>query len=153
MIFKPTKNGGRIATGGTRYGDYRVEFPADYDGPVYDDKGREIGRVMMAIKNPAPTKSTIGDRYRDALHYRLGGVSCGACNAEQSRLNSLTADEARHEREAIIEATVARAKALPRWRDRIRAKIGDAVAPEYLRRIIGECFDQAINPKEQSDGN
>lgn len=119
--------------------ELRIE--GDHDGDLYDRDGRVVGSLTARVVGQV---SDIGDRYKQALARRLGGVPCGACAAEQKRLNTLTAEQVRAEREAIIEATVQRAKNLPRWRDRIRAKLGDAIAPETTRRIIGECLDEAL---------
>lgn len=143
MSVRHNRSGAMIAFESTAYGDYRVEFPANYDGPVYDAEGREVGRVKIAIKHPDPPVSTIGDRFAAALHDRLGGVPCGACKAEQQRLNTLTAEQVTAQRDGIIEATVRRATNHPRWRTRIAAKIGDAIAPGVMRQIIGECLDEA----------
>lgn len=94
------------------------------------------------------TNTRVGDRFAAALHNRLGGIPCGACQQEQRRLNTLAAEQVKAERTEIIEATVKRAKNLPRWRDRIKAKLGDAVAPEQLRRIIGECLDLSLEQEQ-----
>ena len=59
-------------------------------------------------------------------------------------MNTLTREQCIEQREQIVEATVQRAKRLPRWRDKIKAKLGDAFAPGLTRKVIGECFDQAV---------
>lgn len=88
--------------------------------------------------------SDCGDRYRAALHDRLGGVPCNACEAERRRMNGLTIEQCKAEREQIVDGTIQRATHHPKWSLRIKAKLADAVAPDELRRIIGGCFDRAI---------
>jgi hypothetical protein len=78
------------------------------------------------------------------LYRTVGGVPCGACEAERVRLNGMMAKLVQAKFDLIVEATIQRAKALPRWWDRIRAKVGDAVAPERLRRLVGGCLQRAI---------
>ena len=111
---------------------------ADFDCPM----GKPWGR------GEPPAVSGIGDRYAAALHDRMGSVPCGACRAEQARLNTLTVKEVMRERNAIIEATVSRAMNLTRWRDRIKAKLGNTIAPKHLRRIIGECLDLSLEQEQ-----
>ena len=97
--------------------------------------------------------SDVGDRYKAALVKAVGGVPCGACENERKRLNGMTADQVRVEFDQIVEATVQRAKSSPRWWDRIRAKVGDAIAPDKLRQIISQCLEQAIRQSEEASKN
>lgn len=97
-----------------------------------------------------PGEAYVGNLYKSELIERLGGVPCGACDKERRRMNGLTLDECRAERSEIIEGTIERAKGSPRWWDRIRAKVGDAIAPDELRRIVGECFDRAMEKAESA---
>jgi len=86
----------------------------------------------------------IGDRYKANLHRAFGGIPCDGCEAERIRLNAMTPEQVRAEFDQIVDATIQRAKMSPRWWDRIRAKVGDAVAPEQVRAIVGECLQHAI---------
>ncbi|MFI4861340.1 MAG: hypothetical protein ACIAXF_11730 [Phycisphaerales bacterium JB063] len=58
MNIKPAANNGRIIRGKTPFGDFAVDIHDDYDGPVYDADGREVGRVMLKKKDPAPLNLT-----------------------------------------------------------------------------------------------
>ncbi|MEM9019932.1 MAG: hypothetical protein AAGC44_05155 [Planctomycetota bacterium] len=63
----------------------------------------------------------------------------------------MTREQVLNERDRIIDATVKRAMDGPRWRDRIKAKLGAAFAPELLRRMIGECLDGALRDAKRDE--
>ena len=87
MKFTTSKTGGRTASGKTPYGDYRVEFLADYDGPVFDAHGNEVGRITVKIKTPAPPPSRgLGDTI-EKLTSKVGIKSCGGCKRRRDKLN------------------------------------------------------------------
>ena len=139
--IRPTKSGGIVATGRGEFAAYSVEW--DSSGQIVSNS-IEFGSPLSEPKRAAGC----GDLYSGELHDRLGGIPCGACDKERRRMNGMTVAECRAEREAIIEGTIERAKGSTRWWDRIRATVGDTLAPDELRRIIGECFDRAMENAE-----
>jgi len=96
--------------------------------------------------------SRIGDDYKWKLSDTFGGMPCNGCEAERRRLNQMTADQVRAEFDAIVEATIERAKKSQRWWDRVRVKFGEAAAPGTLRDMIGDCLEWAIEERECPDG-
>lgn len=99
-----------------------------------------------------PGETYYGNRYKTELVLRLGGVPCSKCEDERRRMNGMTREQCIAERRQIVRGTIERAKSSRRWWDRVRAKLGDAVAPEAVERVVGECFDVALSveppPKE-----
>ena len=67
-------------------------------------------------------------------------------------MNAMTKEQCIREREDIVDQTIRRAMESPRWFDRMRAKLGNAVAPELLRKWVGECFDEAIAKHQPPQG-
>ena len=148
---KPRDGGGVILEGDTRLGSWRIEIDASGVAAaewVHLNTPDEAAAWMPPGR--AIDVSTSGDCYTRQLHDRLGGIPCGACDKERRRMNGLTVAECQAERSEIVEGTIERAKGSPRWWDRIRAKVGDAIAPDELRRIVGECFDRALEKAESA---
>lgn len=73
-------------TGGGEYAEYAVRFFADYDGPVHDADGNEVGHVTMTIKHPE--SRGLGDTIEKATS-ALGIKSCGGCKRRRDKLNKL----------------------------------------------------------------
>lgn len=99
--IRPKQGGGAIVTGGGEYADFTVDFSSDFDGPVYDAGGREVGRVTLIIKtprDPAPLDRAAVDKHlavcqqcphagevtttkrgRDVWTIRCGSKRCPRC--------------------------------------------------------------------------
>lgn len=149
---KPTQDGGRFFVIDSPWLFIKAEVKPDGCIEVASIEARDPSEQMKVhtrgvgdniAKDTKP--SGIGDRYKQALSDRFGGVSCGACEIERRRLNNMSVRQVQDERDSIVEATVNRAMNNSRWQDRIKVKMGDMFAPETLRRMIGRCLDEAIN--------
>lgn len=92
---------------------------------------------------PQADVSDIGTRLHKIIEREAGTIDCGDCQNEIARLNQMTADQVREERDTIADGIVGRAKSkAPKFWQRWGATLAPGIAASS---VIG-WIDEALGP-------
>ena len=98
-----------------------------------------------------PLLSSVGDRLHEIIRRETGAdIPCPACAKEIDALNLMTVDEARGERDRVVDGIYSRAWGHASWQDKIKLLADKALSVSTAGKvnvgkgIIGGWFDEAI---------